>query len=339
MNVQVIIITVSFIISAIYFLPRVIYFLVIRRRSLRLPNGNILPGPEPEFLTGNAKHVFGERKPHLAFDRYIKEYGNLFQLYFADKTVLFSNDIEVFQSVSKNPSFPFRIATWAHRVAFQDKGIIFSNDEEIHKANRAIGLKGLMKTSVLKQMTSTILEETETFIKEIESKKDKGFEFGSVISLVTFNIISKHFFFCYFEKGTEKNPNFLFNFLFSKAKFGFSLEKQDSSMQTFVYGVMAGLVYWTRKPFAFFRFLEPFKWREWKKKLNEADSYATFLIAERKKQGKSGKEDFLDFLMTETNPVTEQKFSELELIRIINDIISAGHGTFEKKTQKRELKN
>jgi len=281
---------------------------VIWRYSFRFKDGTKVPGPPPSFVLGNVRALSESKNSQFQFHEWRKQYGDVIQVWLAFKPILFVEDLEVIRSISSSKDFFGRDQSHAVIEAFHDKGIIFSNNEEHHKVHRAVVLKGLMKPSYLKGVSNTITEMTskqfQNWNNEVGPDKPIHVQVYYALSALALDIIGV-------------------------AGFSTDLKTMDGGESEYakkLYDFWDCATFFTRLPYIA-KFLYFFQWRRFKRAISYFDHYGLQLLKQRRASKETDFNDFMDFLVTETDPKTGREFTDMEIVLDIHDLLSAGHET------------
>jgi hypothetical protein len=116
-------------------------------------------------------------------------------MWLLNRPVLVVSDAITCRKVLDDPNLDERMLVWTTQEAFQGKGMLFASDQEYHKTHRGFALKGLMKTSVLRNTTKIIHEKMKLLVNDIETKADADgattMEITGKIHKMTLDIIGK----------------------------------------------------------------------------------------------------------------------------------------------------
>jgi len=165
---------------------------MINRRKLRYTNGKVVPG----IRFDNPIHL-SKLEPtsvFLVLDNLHKLLGSVYQFGFLTEHILVVSDSEMIRKILGDTNFNPRVDFWSVKEAFQDKGILFTNDDEHHRVHRALALKGLMKTNILRAASELLDEKVQILLKDIrENMKNEESIFcvGSKIHGLALDVVGK----------------------------------------------------------------------------------------------------------------------------------------------------
>ncbi|XP_067140692.1 cytochrome P450 3A8-like isoform X1 [Centruroides vittatus] len=163
-----------------------------RKRKMSLFQRYGIPGPNPNFITGNAMEY--NRKRNKCIDEWIKKYGNTFGFFLGGKPWVVCRDLELIKliQIKEFKNFMNRDVILPDGGAPHDlvlKTLVLQCDAD-WKNTRNI-LSTSFSTAKLKMMSTLMSKSIDIFLEKIEKQKESPFDIAEFYKKLTFDIICR----------------------------------------------------------------------------------------------------------------------------------------------------
>ncbi|XP_067140690.1 cytochrome P450 3A41-like isoform X3 [Centruroides vittatus] len=163
-----------------------------RKRKMSIFQRYGIPGPKPNFLTGNLLEY--NEKRNKCFDEWIEKYGNVVGFFFGGKPWVICRDLELVKHIQIKDfkSFlnrDFLLPDGGIPNNQMLKSLIFQNDED-WKISRNI-LSTSFSTAKLKMMSTLMFKPINIFLEKINKQKKSPFDIAKYYKKLTFDIIGR----------------------------------------------------------------------------------------------------------------------------------------------------
>jgi cytochrome P450 len=193
------------------------YFIWQRWQELKLRDRLGIPGPKPNFITGNMNSIMGATdKDHpmmSILSEWRKKYGNFFGYYLGPKLIVVVADMDLAKEVliKQFDCFTDRMMfVLSDRNVVKDSLIHLQSDNWKHIRNT---ITPTFTASKMKQMSSIIDEKIDTMISKLDSLADKKatFDIYDSFQALTLDVIGQCAFALKVNCQTDPNDPFMFH--------------------------------------------------------------------------------------------------------------------------------
>ncbi|XP_023224264.1 cytochrome P450 3A41-like [Centruroides sculpturatus] len=149
-----------------------------------------IPGPKPNFITGNMNEFHEKR--NKCIDEWLQQYGNIFGFFFGAKPYLVCNDLELIKILQVK-----EFKNFANKdLVLPDSGIphkLYTHFMELQHDEKWKNTRSILSTSFSSgkiKMMSTLMEDPiNIFLKKIEKLNGKPFDILEYFKKLTFDVI------------------------------------------------------------------------------------------------------------------------------------------------------
>ncbi|XP_023233441.1 cytochrome P450 3A41-like [Centruroides sculpturatus] len=163
-----------------------------RKRQMCIFQRYGIPGPEPNFITGNL--IEYNKKRNKCLDEWLEKYGNVFGFFLGGKPCVVCRDLELIKLIQIKDFKSFM----NRDLLLPDAGIPNNNvlnslplqKDEDWRISRNI-LSTSFSTAKLKMMSTLMFEPINVFLEKIDKQKKSPFDIAEFYKKLTFDLICR----------------------------------------------------------------------------------------------------------------------------------------------------